>query len=81
MSEKLGLGNPVPPAEPPTLAGVVGAERTMKWTVLVGSAAAYFLLLVVLSAHQINSRVERFSQVRFSQPRPSLNVVFKQIEP
>jgi hypothetical protein len=53
----------------------------MKWTVLVGSAAAYFLLLVVLSAHQINSRVERFSQVRFSQPRPSLNVVFKQIEP
>jgi hypothetical protein len=63
------------------VAGVVGAERTMKWTVLVGSAAVYFLLLVVLSARQINSGVERFSKVNFSQQRPGLNLILRQTEP
>jgi hypothetical protein len=53
----------------------------MKWTVLVGSAAVYFLLLVVLSARQINSGGERFSKVDFSQQRPSLKLVLRQNEP
>lgn len=71
----------MPRREQPTLIGVNGAESPMKWTVLVGSAAAYFLVLVVLSARQINSGGERFSKVDFSQQRPSLKLVLRQNEP
>jgi len=54
----------------------------MKWTLLVGGAGAYFLLLVGLAAYQIRSGVDRISRVNLSQQQPRLSVVSRpSIEP